>query len=133
MIALATVRRQVLPLGGFLLATLLGITPGCATVTGIVTGAPMGLVDAPSQVYYHGKKSFDEHPEYWAINVLIIAPLGFALGPAAGLVKGIAADMRCLTGQTSYGEVFRSYGQERVWRPWTIHIGEEPAETAPAE
>ena len=128
MIALAPVRKQVLSLGGFLAATLLCLAPGCATVTGVVTGAPMGLVDAPSQVYYHGKKSFDEHPEYWTVNVLIIAPLGFVLGPVGGLVKGIAADMRCLTGQTSYGEVFGTYGQESVWRPWTIHIQDEDQE-----
>lgn len=135
MIAKARVRKQVFPLGGILLALLLSLAPGCATITGVVTGAPTGLIDAPSQVYYNGKTEFEQHPEFWSVNVLIIAPLGLVLGPVAGLVKGIAADMRCLTGRTDYGEVFGTYGPESVWRPWTFHVEQqkkELAESAPA-
>ena len=70
------------------------------------------------------------------INVLFVAPLGFVLGPAAGLVKGLAADMRCITGRTDYGEVFGTYGPESIWRPWTIHIEQQKeteAASAPPE
>ncbi len=93
---------------------------GCATVVGTLTGAETGLVDAPAQAYRNNSKKFDDHPEYWAFNVLIVAPLGFAFGTVAGLVKGVAADVRCLTGKTELHDVWGTYGGPSIWRPYSF-------------
>ena len=93
---------------------------GCATVVGTLTGAETGLVDAPAQAYRHNSKKFDDHPEFWAVNVLIVAPLGFAFGTLAGLAKGVAADVRCLTGKTELRDVWGAYGGASIWRPYSF-------------
>jgi hypothetical protein len=114
-----------------LLALPAVLAPGCATITGIVTGAPTGLVDAPAQLYRHNSDHFDRHPEYWVFNILIVAPLGFAVGPLVGLVKGVAADVRNLTGMNTLGEVYGAYGDPSIWRPYTFHFDEEQEEGLP--
>lgn len=122
-------RSRMLAPSLLLLALPVGLGTGCATITGIVTGAPTGLVDAPSQVYRHNSDDFDEHPEYWAFDILIVAPLGFVLGPVVGLVKGVAADVRNLTGKTPLEDVWGSYGDASIWRPWTFHFEEDVVDT----
>jgi hypothetical protein len=108
-------------LSALLAAAILTLAPGCATITGTATGWATGLVDAPAQNYRINRDAFDEHPEYWAPNVLIVAPVGLVLGSLLGLVKGVAMDVRWLLGQTEYGEVFAGYGRPSIWRPYTLH------------
>lgn len=106
-----------------LLLTLAALLPtgGCATMTGLVTGAFTGAVDAPAQVYRHNRGEMTRHPEYWIYDVLILGPIGFAAGPLAGLAKGFGLDMQWLLGQVEYKDVFGGYGRESIWRPYTIH------------
>ena len=98
---------------------------GCAiaTVTGFVTGAVTGMVDAPAQVYRFNRGEFDRHPEWWSVNILGGVPVGFVAGPVVGLVKGIAIDVQWwfLDYPIKYSRVFGTYRDESIWRPFTIH------------
>ena len=98
-----------------------GATSGCATMTGLVTGAFTGAVDAPSQVYRLHREAFAEDPIYWPINVCVFVPVGFVLGPVVGFAKGMALDCEWLIGKQTYGPVFGTYGDASIWRPYTIH------------
>jgi hypothetical protein len=105
-----------------LLSCLTLITgPGCAAMTGLVTGAFTGAVDAPAQVYRYHRAEMDHHPEYWAYNVLLMGPVGFATGALAGFVKGLSLDIQWLIGRVRYDRVFTKYKNYSVWRPFTIH------------
>lgn len=112
---------------GFALAlglTLGGLfsSSGCATLTGLVTGAFTGAVDAPAQVYRYHRGDFARNPIYWPFNILFFVPLGIAFGPLAGMGKGIALDVETvILGKESYGEVFGTYREASIWRPYTIH------------
>jgi len=57
-------RRRRRNLLGAALTGLVLLSPGCATLTGLVTGAFTGAVDAPAQVYRYHHATFDYHPEY---------------------------------------------------------------------
>lgn len=100
---------------------LLASHPGCASVTGLVTGALTGVVDAPAQVYRHNRGELDRHPEYWVFNVLIVGPLGFVAGPLVGFAKGVALDIEWLLDEIGYDDAFTTYKAPSVWRPYTIH------------
>ncbi len=94
---------------------------GCATVTGLVTGAFTGAVDAPTQVYRNKRALFEADPIYWPLNILVFAPIGMLFGPLVGFAKGVALDVECLQHKQSLGEVFGGYGPQSVWRPYSIH------------
>lgn len=96
-------------------------TPGCATVTGLVTGAFTGAVDAPSEVYRSHEALFVEDPIYWPLNIVVFVPLGFLFGPLVGFSKGVALDVECLLHKQTYGPVFGGYGSASIWRPYSIH------------
>jgi hypothetical protein len=107
---------------GFVLAIgALSTTSGCATVTGLVSGAFTGAVDAPAQVYRLHREAFAEEPIYWPINICVCVPLGILFGPLMGFAKGMALDCECLIGQQTYGPVFGTYAEPSIWRPYTIH------------
>jgi hypothetical protein len=122
-------RRRGAPLRALLfsccLAAWLASAPGCAiaTITGFATGALTGMIDAPAQVYRHHRGELDRHPEYWTANLIIFMPTGFVAGPFVGLIKGIAIDVQWwfLDHSISYQKVFAGYGEESIWRPFTIH------------
>ncbi|MBL4844467.1 MAG: hypothetical protein JKY65_02980 [Planctomycetes bacterium] len=114
-------RRQNAFAAVFLSAILIG-APGCATLTGFVTGAFTGAVDAPAQIYRINKGTFDYHPEYWIFNILFFVPVGLVVGPLAGMVKGAALDIQwAFLDQASYGKAFGTYSKSSIWRPYTIH------------
>ena len=94
-----------------------------ATLTGFVSGALTGSIDAPAQIYRYNRGTLDRHPEYWPWNVVVFFPLGFMGGPIAGLAKGIAIDIQWwfLDHPISYKKVFTTYREESIWRPYTIH------------
>lgn len=104
-----------------LAAMLLGASPGCAALSGLVTGAFTGAVDAPMQVYRHNRSALDHHPEYWFYNVLVMGPVGFAVGPLAGFAKGLVIDIEWLLNRLRYRKAFVTYKNASVWRPYTIH------------
>ena len=105
---------------GFLLGAV-SSTSGCATLTGLTTGAFTGAVDAPAQVYRYNRGEFDRNPIFFAFDVLFFVPLGMAAGPLAGAGKGLAIDIEWLINKISYGPVFGSYNEPSIWRPYTIH------------
>ena len=112
-------RRHLL---GATLAGLALLMPGCATLTGMVTGAFTGAVDAPAQVYRYHQSTFEYHPEYWIFNALLFFPLGLAAGPLAGMAKGAAIDIQVLIlGDLTYEKAFSTYRSPSIWRPYTIH------------
>lgn len=107
---------------GLLLALVLVTSPGCASFTGLLTGAFTGAVDAPAQVYRSHRSLFDRHPEYWPFNLIFFVPVGIAAGPIVGFGKGLALDVQwAFLDQVSYGKVFGTYREPSVWRPYTIH------------
>ena len=106
---------------GFLGLWLVATSPGCAAMTGMLTGAFTGAVDAPAQVYRYHRGEFDRHPELWVYNLLLFIPLGIAVGPLAGFAKGIGLDVQWLLNQLTYPKAFTTYKDESVWRPYTIH------------
>lgn len=115
--------RPVSTLASVALGLALGLTqPGCAALTGMVTGAFTGAVDAPAQVYRCHRPYFDHHPIYWPFNVVFFVPVGIAAGPIVGFGKGLALDIQwAFLDQVSYGRVFGTYRESSVWRPYTIH------------
>ena len=100
---------------------LLLTAPGCAAMTGLITGAFTGCVDAPAQVYRYNRTEMDHHPEYHVFNVLVMGPVGFVAGPVAGFAKGLSTDIQWLLNRLRYNKVFTSYQNPSVWRPYTIH------------
>jgi hypothetical protein len=97
------------------------LLPGCATMTGLMTGAFTGAVDAPAQVYRYNRGEFHRNPIYWPFNLILFVPLGLAAGPIVGMAKGIALDVEWCMGRTPYDPVFGSYRDPSIWRPYTIH------------
>ena len=95
-------------------------TAGCATVTGLVSGAFTGSVDCTAEIYRHNSEAFEDQPTYWAPTVLVFVPVGIVLGPVVGFAKGIALDMEKLIGETNYGPVFGGYDKVSIWRPYTF-------------
>src|SRR5688572_4566616 len=77
-----------------LIASLSGA--GCATTTGLVTGAFTGAVDLPAEVVRHHDTTFDGNPILLSPTVLVLAPVGFVSGPIMGLIKGFALDIEWL-------------------------------------
>lgn len=103
------------------LTAVLGASPGCATLPGLITGGFTGAVDAPMQVYRAHRTFMDRNPIYWPFNVFLIGPLGVVTGPIVGMAKGIAIDIQWLLDQVGYPRVFGTYREESIWRPFTIH------------
>lgn len=103
------------------LLLVLGASPGCATLPGMLTGAFTGAVDAPMQVYRGRRTFFDRNPIYWPFNALFFGTLGVMAGPIVGMVKGLAIDIQWLLEQVNYSSVFTTYGDDSIWRPYTIH------------
>jgi hypothetical protein len=96
----------------------LSSSSGCATLTGLVTGAFTGAVDAPAQVYRAHRSDFNRNPIYWPFNILLFVPLGIAVGPIAGAGKGMALDIESvILDRTTYGQAFGTYQEPSVWRP----------------
>ncbi len=116
-------RRRLtgIPVRLCLCAALAALTPSCATLTGIATGAITGVVDGPAQVARKYSDAYDKHPEYWTVNILILGPLSLAFGPVFGMIKGIAVDVQWLRDETTYGDAYLTYGPASIWRPYTIH------------
>jgi hypothetical protein len=107
-----------------LLALCLAVTlttQGCASMTGLVTGAFTGAVDAPAQIYRLNRGEFDRHPEYWVWNLLVFVPVGIAAGPIAGFAKGVGLDVGWFLDRVNYDRVFNTYREASVWRPYTLH------------
>jgi hypothetical protein len=108
-------------LAWLLLVPLLSSTNGCAFFTGLITGAFTGAVDAPAEVYRHHRGDMERNPVFIGFDVLLFGPLGFAVGPLAGGLKGLSEDVQWLIGTEEYGPVFGSYDEPSIWRPYTIH------------
>jgi hypothetical protein len=94
---------------------------GCATITATATGALTGLVDGPAEVARAKEDTFRDHPEYWVLDVVVVAPLAAVFGPLGGFIKGIAVDVQWIRGEVTYGRAFGTYQGPSVWRPWTMH------------
>jgi len=105
---------------GFSLGALSSLS-GCATLTGLTTGAFTGAVDAPAQVARHYQGDFDRNPIFYFWDVVFFVPLGIAVGPFAGMAKGVSIDVMWLIGKQQYGPVFGTYEDPSIWRPYTIH------------
>jgi len=117
----STKRRRSGFLALVLTAAVVLPSPGCSAIPGLLTGAFTGAVDAPMQVYRHHRVFFDRNPIYWTFNAILIGALGIACGPICGFAKGIALDVKWLLDQTDYGDVFGTYRDMSIWRPYTIH------------
>lgn len=118
----ASRRRRRNAVAAVLLTGLMVLAPGCATITGLLSGAFTGAVDAPAQVYRYNRSTFDYHPEYWIFNILFFVPVGLVAGPLAGMAKGAALDIQwAFLDQASYGKAFGTYRKSSIWRPYTIH------------
>lgn len=105
-------------LGSAALLTLVAFAPGCATTTGLVTGPFTGFVDLPTSVVEKNQMRSDS-VETWAI-VIVGAPVGFALGPFFGVLKGIALDVSAIGGSLTLHEEFQTYSRASIWRPYTF-------------
>ena len=105
----------------FLVGSLCTASSGCATIMGTATGAFTGLVDGPAAVAAANEEAFRDHPEYWVLDVLVVAPLSAVVGPLAGFIKGVAIDVQWVRDELDYGEAFGTYRAPSIWRPWTLH------------
>lgn len=124
-----------------ILAAIVGLSllPGCATVTGVATGAFTSAVDAPAEAYRQNREAFIKYPALFGLDAIFIGPAGFVSGPAFGLVKGASLDVQCAIGLMDYEQVFHTYDQASIWRPWTLRWqahtptppGDNPAEEMP--
>lgn len=103
-----------------LLPAFVVLFSGCATVVGTVSGAPAGAIDAPAETYRHNREAFDEFPVLHGLNVLVVAPIGAVSGPVLGLCKGLSLDVQCALGHQNYSNVFGTYGNASIWRPYTL-------------
>jgi hypothetical protein len=114
-------KRRVRRAAHALLALVLLGHTGCAGLTGFATGAFTGAVDAPAQVYRNHRGEFHRNPIYWPFNLLFFIPIGFVVGPLAGMGKGLALDVDVVVlGRTSYAEAFGTYEDPSIWRPFTM-------------
>ncbi len=102
-----------------LLAVVLAFS-GCATVTGTATGMPMGAIDAPAETYRQNREAFDDYPILHGLNVIVMVPVGAVTGPVLGFAKGISLDVQCAIGRQNYGNVFGTYEEPSIWRPYTL-------------
>ena len=102
-------------------AALIFGTPGCTALTGLLTGGFTGAVDAPAQVYRLNRGEFRRNPIYWPFNIIAFVPIGIFFGPLVGFGKGLALDIEWLLGDIDYGDVYGTYRDPSVWRPYTIH------------
>jgi len=107
-------------IGAFVLAAMLLLCSGCAGITGLVTGAFTGAVDLPAETYRQNQMGFEKNPMLYGVDVLVVAPCGIAGGPVVGLVKGLSLDVEWVCGKINYGQVFGTYNEASIWRPWTI-------------
>lgn len=126
-------RRSSFPARLALAGALAFGASGCATITGTVTGAFTGLIDGPAEVARHNEEAFRDHPDFWILDVLVVAPLACAVGPLAGLIKGIAIDVQWIRDEMDYGTAFGTYQAPSVWRPWTLHYEHGGSAMATAE
>lgn len=113
-------------LRGFGLAGLLALVatfPSCATVTGLTTGAFTGFVDLPNEMIRINEMDTDQGGT-WLVAI-IAAPVGFAMGPFYGMVKGVALDVGATTGSVPRSEQFDSYDRASIWRPYAWGWGED--------
>jgi len=99
--------------------TIAALLPGCATITGVATGAFTGLVDLPNEMIHKNQLKPDSG-DTWVVAIFA-APIGFVLGPAFGLVKGIALDVSALRGDLSLDEEFGTYQRTSIWRPYSYN------------
>ena len=103
------------------LATMLCLAvSGCATITGTVTGAFTGIVDAPAETYRNNTYMFEKEPTLFGWDAVIVGPVGFFTGPFFGFIKGASLDVQWVIGKIGYDEVFGTYGCSSIWRPHTI-------------
>jgi len=93
---------------------------GCATIAGTATGLYTGAFDLPAETYRHNQEAFEEHPILFAPDVLVLGPVGAALGPVFGLAKGVALDVQWARYEVDYDEVFGTYSPASIWRPYTL-------------
>ena len=104
-----------------MLAAMLMVCSGCASLTGLVTGAFTGAVDLPAETYRQNRVAFEQNPMLYGLDVFVVAPCGIVGGPVVGLVKGVSLDVEWVCGKIGYGQVFDSYRDASIWRPWTIY------------
>jgi hypothetical protein len=107
-------------MSAFVLAAMLLACSGCATVTGLVTGAFTGAVDLPAETYRQNKVAFEQNPMLYGVDVIVLAPCGIVGGPVVGLVKGVSLDIEWVCSKVRYGQVFGTYHEASIWRPWTM-------------
>ena len=112
------------------LLAIVAILPGCATVTGLTTGAFTGFVDLPNELIRINDFESDEGGTW--LLAIVSAPVGFAVGPFYGFVKGVALDVSTLTGAVSLTDQFDSYGRSSIWRPYSRGWADD-ARTDPPE
>lgn len=104
-------------LGAALFATA-ALLPSCATVTGVATGAFTGFVDLPNEIIAENELRPDAGGT-WVV-AMFAAPVGFALGPAFGFVKGVGIDVNAAIGNVSRSEAFGTYERVSIWRPYSF-------------
>jgi hypothetical protein len=107
-------------MGAFVLAAILLACSGCAGITGLVTGAFTGAVDLPAETYRQNQLAFEHNPMLYGLDVLVVAPCGLVGGPVIGFCKGLSLDVEWICGWMRYGQVFGTYREASIWRPWTI-------------
>ena len=107
-------------LSAIVLGAALLACSGCAGITGLVTGAFTGAVDLPAETYRQNQLAFEHNPMLFGVDVLVVGPCGVAGGPVVGLVKGLSLDVQWVCGWMRYGQVFGTYKEASIWRPWTI-------------
>ena len=108
-------------IGAFVLAAALMVCSGCASLTGLITGAFTGAVDLPAETYRQNRLAFEQNPMLFGLDVFVVAPCGIVGGPVVGFVKGASLDVEWVTGKIGYGVVFDTYRDASIWRPWTIY------------
>ncbi len=112
--------RKMKVMGALVLAAMLLVCSGCASLTGLVTGAFTGAVDLPAETYRQNRLVFEQNPMLYGVDALVLGPCGIAGGPVVGFVKGASLDVEWVCGKIGYGVAFDSYREASIWRPWTI-------------
>ena len=102
---------------------------------GLLTGTLTGIVDAPWQVARTFEEEFEEQPSCWALNWIVVAPLGAVFGSLAGFGKGLAIDaqgwIRGFRGDdvgSFASNAFLSYDANSIWRPYSFPSRSEQEE-----
>lgn len=111
-------RRPGSRLLGVALCATAAMLPSCATVTGVATGAFTGFVDLPNEIISVNQLRPDAGGTW--IVAMFAAPVGFALGPFFGLVKGVGVDVNAAVGNVSEARAFGTYERVSIWRPYTF-------------